>query len=68
MPDREIFVYESVAEILRNSVYIAYESGELTDEEYVDAIKTLNGVPRNAACAGRTFHNDPQHVCDPKEG
>ena len=66
MADRNLFMYDSTTEILRNAVYSAYESGELSDEDHVDAIKSLQGIPRNAVCPGRAFHNDPQHVCDPE--
>lgn len=50
---------------LRDAVYEAYEFGELSDEDYSDAIMTLKGIPRDAACPRRFAHLHPSHVCDP---
>ena len=64
MPD--LYIHPSTLGALRDAVYAAYEAGELSDEDYSDAITTLKGVPRDVKCKGRTFHRNPAHVCEPK--
>jgi len=66
MPDKSAFMYESTAEIIRTALEVAFNAGEISDDDYTDATWTLNGVPRNAACEGRGFHTSPAHVCDPE--
>lgn len=65
MRDGQVFMYEATAEIIRSAVEVAFNEGAITDDDVTDVIESLTGVPRNAACPGRTFHRFASHVCDP---
>lgn len=65
MSDQPVFLYEATAEIIRTALESAFEQGTITDDDFTDVIESLNGVPRNVVCPGRTFHRFASHVCDP---
>lgn len=68
MSDRQVFMYGATGEIIRTALEVAFSEGAITDDDVTDVVATLDGVPRNAACPGRTFHRFASHVCDPEGG
>lgn len=63
MAYKSIIVDDATAEAIRQAAFLAHASGQITERVLRDIQLTLRGVPRNVRCGGRTFHDDPQHVC-----
>jgi len=64
MASKTIILDDATARVIRQAAFLAHASGQMSERQLRDVHSTLRGVPRNVDCSGRTFHDDPQHVCE----
>lgn len=61
--DIHVTLTPRMAAIMRQALYVAHANGQLTEDDYSDALANLRGMYRDPECEGRAFHGSPQHFC-----